>query len=477
MSAIREERRVRDRRSAAVTKPAKEIAGTPPRTVMTSAYVETVGRLAYIWAWPLVNGHNRAAAFEQLPEPGHIGGILPAAPPGYVGMLTDYIEESERFVTCPNQDTVYGAGFQRLDSRPVIVQVPDFGDRFWVYQICDARTDAFCAVGKQHGTKPGFYLLVGPNWNEQVPAGVTAVYRSSTDLAAVFPRVFQDDTPEDRAAIQPLLRQIMVYPLSEFDGKMKTKDWTKVPSFPMATGGKGETKWVIPEKFFDQLPDVMKKVPPLPGEESLYTLFQSVLDAAANDPKLTQTLTETAIAAERDLIGPLFQFHNNGRPIGNGWTSPPNGARWGVDYLSRAATARSNMYDNAPEETRYIYTDFDSGGERLNGAHPYTATFPKGETPPVNGFWSLTLYNEDHLFSPNPLKRYSLGTKNAKSLKLGTDGSLPLYIQNESPGTDKEANWLPAPKHADFSLYIRSYWPKPAILDEKWTPPAIRRTR
>ena len=220
----------------------------------------------------------------------------------------------------------------------------------------------------------------------------------------------------------------------------------------------------------------MKKVPPLPGEESLYTLFQSVLDAAANDPKLTQTLTETAIAAERDLIGPLFQFHNNGRPIGNGWTSPPNGARWGVDYLSRAATARSNMYDNAPEETRYIYTDFDSGGERLNGAHLYTATFPKGETPPVNGFWSLTLYNEDHLFSPNRLKRYSLGTKNAKSLTLGTNGSLTLYIQSESPGTDKEANWLPAPKDADFSLYIRSYWPKPAILDEKWTPPAIRRT-
>jgi hypothetical protein len=134
------------------------------------------------------------------------------------------------------------------------------------------------------------------------------------------------------------------------------------------------------------------------------------------------------------------------------------------------------MYDNAPDETRYIYTDFDSAGERLNGAHAYTATFPKGETPPVNGFWSLTLYNEEHLFSPNPLKRYSLGTKNAKSLQLGADGSLTLYVQSQSPGTDKEANWLPAPRGADFSLYIRSYWPKPAILDEKWTPPAIRRT-
>src|SRR5262245_25881381 len=181
-----------------------------------------------------------------------------------------------------------------------------------------------------------------------------------------------------------------------------------------------------------------------------------------------------AIAAEKDLIAPLFDFHNNGRPVGSGWTSPPNGAAWGVDYLSRAATARSNMYDNAPEETRYIYTDFDSGGQRLNGAHAYAVTFKPGETPPVDGFWSLTLYNAEHLFSANPLDRYSLGTK-SKSLKLGADGALTLYVQSASPGADKESNWIPAPKGGDFSLYIRAYWPKTPILDGSWTPPAVTR--
>src|SRR5262249_22451495 len=155
--------------------------------------------------------------------------------------------EEQRFVTCPNQDTVYGAGYQRLDSKPVVVQVPDFGDRFWTYQICDARTDAFCAMGKQHGTKPGFYLLVGPNWKGTPPAGITAVYRSSTDLGVIFPRLFQDDTAQDKAAVQPLLSQMLVYPLSEFDGKIKTKDWTKSPTFPTPASGKGETKWVVPE--------------------------------------------------------------------------------------------------------------------------------------------------------------------------------------------------------------------------------------
>jgi hypothetical protein len=452
---------------------AADIPGTPPGTMMTRDYVSMVGRMAYVWGWPLVNNLNRALAVQNLPEPGRIGGVLPASPPGYISMLTDYIDEKQRFVTCPNQDTVYGAGYQRLDTKPVIVQVPDFGDRFYTYQIVDARTDAVAALGKQHGTKPGFYFLVGPNWDGNAPPGVNAVIRSPTDLTAIFPRVFQDDTPEDKIAIQPLLSKIMVYPLSEFDGKMKIKDWKMTPAFPSPVGqGAGETKWVSPEKFFDQLPEVMKMVPPLPGEEALYTMIRSVLDAAAGDLELKATLQQTAAATEADLIKPLFEFRNNGRPVGHGWTSPPNGARWGTDYLSRAATAKSNMYDNAPEETRYIYTDFDSTGQRLNGANRYTVTFAKDALPPVNGFWSLTLYNKQHLFEPNRLDRYSLGTK-SKSLKHDTDGSLTLYFQNDSPRADKESNWVPAPKD-EFSLYIRAYWPKGEILDGHVPPPVLR---
>jgi hypothetical protein len=196
----------------AAPKSAADVKGTPPGTVMTKEYVAMVGRMAYVWGWPLVNNLNRALAVEKLPEPGRIGDVIPAAPPGYISMLTDYIDAAEHFVTCPNQDTVYGAGFQRLDSKPVIVQVPDFKGRFFTYQITDARTDSFASIGKQYGTKPGFYLLVGPNWKGNVPKGINAAYRSQTDLAAIFPRVFQDDTPEDKIAIQPLLNQVVVYP-------------------------------------------------------------------------------------------------------------------------------------------------------------------------------------------------------------------------------------------------------------------------
>ncbi len=388
-------------------------------------------------------------------------------------MLTDYIDAAERFVTCPNQDTVYGAGCQRLDKTPVVVQVPDFGERFYTYQIANARTDSFGKIGKQYGTKPGFYMVVGPQWRGEAPAGITSVMRSETNLVAIFPRIFMDDTPEDRKAIRPLIDQVMVYPVAEFDGTMKTKDWSETPAFPAPAGDAGETKWVMAEKFFDELPVVMKDVPPLPGEEALYDMIRSVLAGTAANPDIKATLQQTAIAAEQELIKPLFEFHNNGRPVSNGWTSPPNGARWGVDYLSRAATARSNMYDNAPEETRYIYTDFDADGKRLNGTNSYAVRFAKGAIPPVNGFWSMTLYNKEHLFEPNKLNRFSLGTK-SKGMKYDADGSLTLYFQNASPGGDKESNWVPAPAD-DFSLYIRAYWPKPEILDGTWKPPAVVR--
>src|SRR5450432_1427178 len=452
---------------------AVQVPGPASGTAMTTAYVQTVGRLAYLWGWPLVNVANRADAFSKVPEPGLLGGVLPIAF-NRNAMLTGYISPEERFVTCPNQDVVYGAGFFTLDKEPIVFQVPEFGDRFWVYPLYDARTDEFSAIGKAYGTKPGFYLMVGPDWKGETPPGITAVVRSSTSSAFVAPRIFMDDTSEDRAAIQPVLNQVVFYPLSEFDGKMKTKDWSKLPHFP-APESKGETSWVNPEIFFDQLPAVMRSVPPLPGEEALYKWISSVLDAAAKDPAVKQALTESAVAAERELIPTFFQWRYNGRPAGNGWNSPVNNAQWGTDYLNRTGTARSNMYDNRPEETKYIYRDNDSQGQQLDGHNLNTVTFQKGQLPPVKGFWSLTLYNEEHLFHPNPLKRQSLGTKN-KDLKYNADGSLTLYFGANSPGKDKETNWVPAPA-GTFSLYLRAYWSEQAILDGTWMPPQVEKVK
>ena len=381
---------------------------------------------------------------------------------------------TQAVVTCPNQDVVYGLGFFSLDQEPVVIQVPDFGDRFWVYALYDARTDQFGELGKPYHTQPGFYLLVGPAWKGDKPHGITAVIRSTTELANAIPRIFMDDTPEDRKLIQPVINQVVAYPLSAFNGKMKAIDWSSPPVIPgPKSSDGGETKWVIPEKFFDQFGTVLETVPPLPGEESLYAQFRQLMEAADKNPELKKVLVETAIESEKDVISQFFQWKYNGMPAENGWNRSKNNAQWGVDYFNRTGTSRSNMFDNKPNETQYFYTDFDSSGAVLHGNSNYEITFAKGQEPPVEGFWSLTLYNDKHLFHPNPLNRYSLGTKN-KNLKRNEDGSLTFYAGAKSPGTDKESNWLPAPDGA-FSLYLRAYWGKPSILNGTWSPPAIKR--
>ena len=460
-----------------IPKTPAEVPGPVPGTLMTDAYVQLVGRMAYLWGYPMVNAHNRRAAFAEAPEPGLLGGVVPVAPVGFNQMLTNYLEPDQTFIVCPNQDVAYGAGFTALEKEPTVVQVPDFGDRFYVYAMYDQRTDEIGRIGKQYGTKPGFYMIVGPNWKGEVPKGITAAIRSSTDLVFVVPRVFKEATPEDTAAVQPVIDQIVMYPLSRFDGKMKTKDYSKSPHFPVPAPApdapKGESKWVKPGTYYDELPVVMKEVPPLPGEEALYRWIASVWDAAEKNPDTKKALIESFFAADEELVGPLFQFQYNGRPVGSGWTVPVNASAWGTDYLNRTAISKSSMYQNTSAETQYNLRELDSDGKPLDGNNQYAVTFAKGEVPPVKGFWSLTLYNDQKFFFPNALNRFSLGTKN-KTLKYAADGSLTLYLSAKSPGEENEANWLPAPA-GDFSLILRLYWPDASALDGSWRPPQIKK--
>ena len=450
-----------------------QVPGPVPGSRLTEAYVRQMGRFAYFWGWPMTNLHNRRAAFKDVPEPGLMGGVVPIAPTNQLSMLRDYIEPQERLVACPNQDVIYGFGVLSLEGEPMIIQVPDFKARFWVFQLGDQRTDGFGELGAMYGSKPGFYLLVGPNWKGGRPLGVIKTFRSPTNLGYVIPRVFVSDDPDDKQAVQPMLNQILIYPLSQYNGKMKTKDWSKVPKYPSDNTGDAETKWVVPEKFFDELPRVLDELPPLSGEEAIYANLRAVLNAAAKDPSLKAVLDRAAIDADDELVDPLFQFRRYGVPLPGHWTTIDNGAAFGTDYFTRTAVAKSNIFVNKNTETKYFYQDLDATGERLNGAEHYTVTFAKGRLPPVKGFWSLTLYNRYHFFAPNDLKRYSLGTKN-KDLKFNADGSLTLYVQADPPAEEKRSNWLPAPD-GDFSLYMRAYWPQAEIISGKWTPPAVVR--
>ena len=277
-------------------------------------------------------------------------------------MLTDYISEQQRFVTCPNQDTVYGAGYQRVStpsrswckcptsvsvSTPTRSQMP-------------ARTRLPPSASSTERSRV-IICSLGPTGRATRRPALQPSSAHPTDLVAIFPRVFQDDTPEDKLAIQPLLRPgdgLSLERVRRQDEDQGLEGNTLVPA-PAGQGG-GETKWVSPEKFFDQLPEVMQAVPPLPGEEALYGMIKSVLDAAENDPQIKATLQQTAVAAEEELIKPLFEFRNNGRPVGNGWTSPPNG-RGGVRITCRVprrpsrtctTTRRRKRATSTPTSTR-----------------------------------------------------------------------------------------------------------------------------
>lgn len=454
------------------------LAQTPPgpdtRVKITAEYARHVARDAYFWAWPMVNVYNRRLAFTPVKEP-VLSGPLMFAPLNELVMLTDYVDPTERAIACPNQDVVYGIGLLALDVSPVVIQVPDFGERFWVYQIVDLRTDSFVKLGKMHGTKPGFYLLAGPDWKGEVPPGITQVFRATTNTGLAAPRVFQDDTPQDKKAIQSVLPSIVMYPLARYDGKMKSMDWPHLPRVPAPPSGSEETPWVIPEKFLDQLPAVLADAPPLPGEAARYAQVLAVVEAAKQDPKLRDAIVEGARDAEATLVKPLFQFRNYGQQLPHHWSTISNEARFGTDYFTRTAVAKSNIMVNSPDETKYFYQDLDASGARLNSSNRYTVTFPKGGTPPVNGFWSLSIYNEHHFFVANEINRFSVGTKN-RDLKFNADGSLTIYVQAAKP-TDltQRANWLPAPD-GDFSLYVRAYWPMAEATDGRWTPPAVVRS-
>ena len=453
------------------------LRGPVAGTRFTRAYARLVAREAYFWAWPMVNLYNRRLACEHITEPCLLDGVLPAAPLNALAMLHDYIDPLQHMIACPDQDMIYGEGIAALEDTPVVIQVPHFGSRFWLFQLVDLRTDSFADIGAPYGTTPGFYLIVGPDWDGLPPHGITGVLRCSTNTALVMPHVVQYDSPQDKAAVQDVVARIDMYPLELYDGRTKKRDWRTLPHHPLrAAAQDDETSWVSPDRFFDQLADVLDDAPALDGEEARYSEILAVTAAARYDAGLKQVMCDEAARADRDLIGPLLQFRDFGTPLPHYWTTHSNGGEFGTDYFMRTAIARSGILVQKSNETKYFHQDLDDAGQRLNGDGCYAMTFARGQLPPTQAFWSLTLYDAFHHLAPNAVARFSIGSKN--DLVLDEDGALTIFVQTDEPADPiQRANWLPAPEAQDFSLVLRACWPSAAILNGRWVPPAVERIR
>jgi len=204
---------------SAVT-PAATIAGA----IGPSEAIRAVAREAYVWGWPLAYVHQCRTRIAMISSPGRSGG-LPVAPLNELAMLTDRITPRTGFVPCPNRDVLYGFGVFDLAATPVVIQIPDFGDRFWLYQLGDQRTDGFADLGSMHGTRPGCYLVVGPGWAAAVPPGIIGVLRSPTRHAYCIPRIFFTSADGDREAAVAAAAGVLAYPLGEFTGRPQMRDW------------------------------------------------------------------------------------------------------------------------------------------------------------------------------------------------------------------------------------------------------------
>jgi hypothetical protein len=455
--------------SGGITQPATSITMHP-------GYAQTIAQMAYLWGWPMVNMINRRNRITQAPYPGLVGGILPAAPRGQIGMLHDYIEPSETFVTCPNQDVVYGLGFFDLDAEPVVIQVPDFGNRFWVYALYDQRTDQFGHVGKPYGTKPGFYLLAGPKWNGEKPKGIRAVIPSETEFAFVLYRT-QLFNPGDIDYVKKIQAGYKVQTLSAYLGKPAPASPPAV-DFPKPLSAEQERSSL---QFFNVLNFLLQFCPTVSAEKALMTRFAKIgvgagkpFDANALSPEMRKALQD----GMADAWATFNEYKETQLDTGKKSSADAFGTRQALknNYLNRMSGAALGIYGNSKQEAMYPAYFIDAARQKLDGASRYTLRFAPQQLPPVNAFWSLTMYElPASLLYANPLNRYLINSSMLPSLKRDADGGITLYIQNESPGTDKESNWLPAPKGPFFAA-MRLYWPKPEALDGKWKAPLLQRT-
>jgi hypothetical protein len=399
------------------------------------------------------------------------------APMNQFANLREYPNAAFRDVTAPNADTLYSSAFLDLSKEPYVLSLPDEAGRYFLMPMLSGWTDVFQVPGKRTtGTKPQTYAITGPRWKGTLPAGVKEL-KSPTAMVWILGRTYCTGTPEDYKAVHALQDQYKLVPLSAY-GKPYTPPPGKIdPTIDTKTAVREQVNRLSATEYFKLLAALMKDNPPAKADAPMVAELKRLgiepgkdFDPAKLDPAVAKALDGVPkIAVERIMA----HFKKAGTDA-NGWLFTTRAGVYGTDYLQRAFVTAIGLGANRPQDAVYPTAEAGADGKPYDGANKYVMRIPKGQMPPVNGFWSLTMYNADYFFVDNPLNRYTLSSRSA--LKANADGSTDLYIQKDSPGPDKESNWLPAPA-GRFVLMMRLYWPKetdPSIIKGTWTPPAVK---
>ena len=439
------------------------------RATISESEAESIGSEAYIYGYPLVTMEMTRRVMTNVASPEGL-----RAPMGQFINAREYPDTSFHDVTAPNADTLYSVAWLNLSQEPYILHLPDVNDRYYLMPMLSGWTNVFASPGtRTTGDKAGDYAITGPSWSSTLPSGIKE-FKSPTNLVWLLGRTYSTGTAEDYDAVHKIQDEYSLTPLSRF-GSPYTPPQGKVdPDIDMTTPVREQVNAMNAETFFTTLAQLMKENPPAKEDGPIVAKMAriGVIPGDEFDMSKLETNVAKGIKQAPKIGQEKMAAHLRSASRVNGWTFSLDTGRYGTDYLQRAAVAEVGLGANLPQDAIYPATSVDSSGKPLTGEGRYVIRFAKDQIPPVNGFWSLTMYNPEFFFVENPLNRYTLSPRNP--LKYSVDGSLELYIQNKSPGKDKESNWLPAPE-GNFILMLRLYWPKEALLDGSWTPPAVER--
>jgi hypothetical protein len=425
---------------------------------------------AYVYGYPLVTMEYTRRVVTNVASPKGA-----RAPMGRFADLRRYPDYKFRDVTAPNADTLYSSAFLDLSKEPYLLSLPDEDGRYFLMPMLDGWTEVFTVPGKRTtGTKAQNYAITGPGWKGKLPEGFKEL-KSRTSMVWILGRTYCTGSRRDYRKVHALQDQYRLIPLSAHGKKDYVPPEGKVdPSIDMKTPVRDQVDALKGGEYFALLAKLMKDNPPTKADAPMVAKLAKlgVVPGKAFEPgKYADAAAAAPKAAQKKIMG---HFKKAGKGV-NGWVFTTKTGRYGIDYLQRALVTAVGLGANRPEDAVYPTAEKDADGKAFDGANKYTITFPKGQMPPVNGFWSVTMYDGNYFFTENSLNRYTLSQRD--ELVKNEDGSTTLYLQHESPGKDKEANWLPAPK-GKFILMMRLYWPKekaPSILDGSWKIPGVKK--
>ncbi len=426
---------------------------------------------AYIWAYPMVSIGVTCAMATDVPKP------LPNAfaPINTFGSVAKLFTSADKDVVSSNVDTQYSSAFLDLTQGAVEISVPATNGRYYSMMLMDAYSNVFDYIGSRTtGTDAGKYLIVGPDWNGETPADVLKVFKAPTNLVWVIGRTLVDGQ-DDVANVRKIQAQYIAKVIPP--ATASPSSWRDRNNFPAIDKTKppvvnvNTMDW---KTYFTWVGKLMMENPVPESQQSYVDNFKSIGLSFENGFEPSKLSSEQQKGLERAVAEALKQIKAASKKktgtIHEGWFYSLKAGVWGDDYMYRAAIAYRSLGQNIPEEAVYMNTTEDKDGNLLDAAkNNYQITFAKGQLPPVNAFWSMTMYTDKNFFVPNS-KRLAIGNR-TKSMKPNKDGSLTIYFQKEAP-KGNEGNWLPAPD-GNFRVSLRLYVPKENVIDGSWLPPGI----